>query len=76
MTEKRIVCGSRPARSQAAATRARIAANSSTEANGVLYSSAKRAAGSAVPRVPLPPTRIGGCGCCSGFGCDGASSKT
>jgi len=50
-------------------------ANSWGETNGALYSSAKRSAGSTVPRLPLPPTISGGCGCCSGFGCAGASSS-
>ena len=67
IVEKRIVAGSRPARSHAAVTLARTAANSSGDLNGVLYSSAKRAAGSAVPRVPLPPTSNGGCGSLHGF---------
>jgi hypothetical protein len=75
IVEKRIVAGSRPIRSQAASTFARIAAKSSGEAKGVLYSSAKRAAGSAVPRVPPPPTRSGGCGCWTGLGWAGASSS-
>ena len=72
MTEKRIVAGSRPLRSQAFETRVRTAASSSGDAKGVLYSSANRAAGSAVPRVPLPPTMSGGCGSCTGFGRPGA----
>ena len=53
----------------------RIAAALSGETNGVLYSSAKRSAGSSEPRVPLPPTMSGGLGCCTGFGRPGASSS-
>ena len=53
----------------------RTAAASSGETNGVLYSSANRSAGSTVPRPPLPPTSRGGLGCCTGFGCAGASSS-
>ena len=75
IVEKRIVAGSRPARSHASTTLARTAAKSSGDANGLLYSSAKRAAGSAVPRVPLPPTSSGGCGRCTGFGSPGAFSS-
>jgi hypothetical protein len=53
----------------------RIAAASSGETNGVLYSSAKRSAGPTVPREPLPPTSSGGRGRWTGFGCPGASSS-
>ena len=53
----------------------RIAAASSGDTNGVLYSSANCSAGSTVPRPPLPPMSRGGLGCCTGFGCPGASSS-
>src|SRR2546423_11267946 len=75
ISEKRSVVGSRPSRSHVAATLARICANSSGDANGVLYSSAKRAAGSAVPRVPLPPARSGGGGGAGGVGGGGGAPR-
>jgi hypothetical protein len=43
--------------------------------NGTLYSSAKRAASSGVRRLPFPPTMIGGCGCCTGLGSAGLSTR-
>ena len=67
--------GSRPAASHAASTRAFIATASSSVANGVLYSSAQRAA-SAAPRGPAwPPISSGGCGCWTGLGCASRSSS-
>ena len=55
--------GSRPSRSQARAIFSRRAAHSSGSAMIVLYSSAKRAAGTTVPESALPPTISRGRGC-------------
>jgi len=60
--------GSRPAFSQAARTTARRPRTSSTVANGVLYSSAKRAASAALRAPPLPPMISGGWGRWTGLG--------
>ena len=65
----------RPVRSHASRTRSYAAAVSSTDLNGMLNSSAYRAASSGVRFGPRPPTMIGGPGTCTGFGSAGASTS-
>ena len=66
ISEKR--SGGRPSRPQASAIRRCTARHSSGSPETTLYSCAKRAARSTVPRQPAPPTISGGLGCCTGLG--------
>lgn len=72
--ENVIVDGSRPASSQAARTRSNWADAASSAWNGVLNSSAKRAASRGVFTWPAPPRMIGGRGDWAGLGRPGESA--
>jgi hypothetical protein len=65
--------GRRPAASQASRTRVNAAAESGTDRNAALNSSANLAASLGVRRGPAPPTRTGGRGRWAGFGSAGES---